>query len=142
MLVIQRQVDDLFDGFFENFRLAPLGQFQKQDSFMPNVDVKETKKDIQVSAELPGMNEKDIDVTLHEGTLIIKGEKKNETEDEKDGYQRIERTYGSFYRAFDLPKGIEEDKIKASYKKGVLKVVLPQNAKVREKQKKIEVKAA
>ena len=88
------------------------------------------------------MDEKDIDVLLHEGTLIVKGEKKSETENEKDGYHRIERTYGSFYRAIDLPEGIEEDKIKASYKKGVLKVVLPKNAKAQEKQKKIEVKAA
>jgi len=122
------------------FNLAP---FEKlENSFVPKIDVKETQKDIQVSAELPGMDEKDIDVSLHEGTLIVKGEKKSETENEKDGYHRIERSYGSFYRSIDLPEGIEEDKIKANYKKGVLKVVLPKNAKAQKKQKKIEVKAA
>ena len=137
MSAIQKQINDLFDGFFDEYNLVP---FEK--SFVPEIDVKETKKDIQVAAELPGMDEKDIDVTLHEGSLIIKGEKKNEHEDKKDGYHRIERSYGSFYRAIALPEGIDEEKVDANYKKGVLKIVIPKTKKAQEKQKKIEVKVS
>jgi len=115
--------------------------YEIEKSFMPQVDIKETRKDIQVTAELPGMDEKDIDVSLHEGTLIVKGEKKSEHEDKKEGYQRIERSYGSFYRAIRLPDDIDEEKIKANYRKGVLKITVPKAEKAQVKEKKIEVKA-
>ena len=142
MLAIQRQINDLFDGFFNNFSLVPFEELQKHDSFVPKVDIKETKKDIRVSAELPGMDGKDIDLTLTEGTLIIKGEKNSEAEDKKEGYHRIERSYGSFSRVIHLPEGIDEKKVEANYKKGVLKIVIPKTSKAQEKQKKIEVKDA
>ena len=134
---LQKEFDSLFERFFDGSELTPF----TEKSFMPEVDIRETRKGIQVTAELPGMDEKDIDVTLHEGTLIMKGEKKNEHEDRKEGYQKIERSYGSFYRAIRLPDGIDEEKIKANYRKGVLKVILPKTEKARERQKKIEVRA-
>ena len=143
MFALQREVNNLFDNFFDGFGLAPtFGKLQKQyDSFVPKVDVKEKEKNFQVTAELPGIDEKDLDVSLTEGTLSIKGEKKSEVEDKKDGYHRIERSYGSFSRLIALPEGIDEEKIEASYKKGVLKVVIPKTEKAQEAHKKIEVKA-
>jgi HSP20 family protein len=137
LYALQKEFDNLFERFFEDAELTPF----TEKLFMPQVDIKETKKDIQITAELPGMDEKDIDVSLHEGTLIMKGEKKDEHEDKKEGHHKIERSYGSFCRAIHLPDGIDEEKVKANYRKGVLRVILPKTEKAQEKQKKIEVKA-
>ncbi|MCL6582322.1 MAG: Hsp20/alpha crystallin family protein [bacterium] len=131
---LQKEVNDLFERFFA--LESPVGK-----SFTPKLDIKETEKDIQVMAEIPGVDEKDIEVTLHNGRLTISGEKKSEIEDKKEGYHRIERTYGSFCRTIPLPDEIDEDKVEATYKKGVLKVVLPKTAKAQEGKKKIKINA-
>lgn len=91
----------------------------------PEVDIKETDKDISIKADLPGMKMEDIDVSVDENQLIIKGERKHEKKEEEKDYIRVERSYGSFYRSFNIGVPVKEDKIRASYKDGVLEIVVP-----------------
>lgn len=105
----------------------------------PDVDIKETDTDIQIKADVPGMKLEDIDVSVDEDQLVIKGERKIEKEEKEKDYVRIERSYGSFYRSFNIGVPVKADQIKASYKNGVLDISLPK-AEAR-KPKKIEVKS-
>lgn len=108
------------------------------ESWLPSVDISETKNDFVVKAELPGLEAKDVNVSISGDILTIKGEKKAEEEEKDEHYHRVERYSGSFQRVFQLSSGVKADKIEATFDKGVLKVTLP---KVEEaKKKKIEVK--
>jgi len=139
----QREMNKLFDDFFGGFDLSPWAPVEKRLStpFTPHIDVSETDKEIKVSAELPGMDEKDIDVSLTRDTLTIKGEKKQEAEDKGEGYYRMERSYGSFTRSIPLPIEVDTDKVQATFKKGVLEITLPKTARAIQETKKIPVKA-
>jgi len=106
------------------------------------MDVSENDKEVKVEIELPGMEENDVQVSLSHNTLTISGEKKSEKEDKSRNYHRIERSYGSFSRSIPLPEGIDQDKIEAMFKKGVLHVVLPKTAQYVQEQKQIKVKRA
>ena len=108
-------------------------------SFVPEIDVKETDKEVRVTAELPGIEEKDIDVTLTEGVLTIKGEKREEHDEEKGDFFRSERRYGMFERSLALPNGIDANGAKASFKKGVLKVTLPKTAEAQSNRRRIAI---
>ena len=110
-------------------------------AFHPNIDVTETDKEIRVSAELPGMDNKDINVSLTKESLTITGEKKEEKEEKKKDYYRMERSYGSFSRTIPMPVEIDTDKAKALFKKGVLTITLPKTAKAIKEKKKISIKA-
>jgi HSP20 family protein len=103
------------------------------------VDVSETEKEIIVNAEIPGVEAKDIDVNLDGNVLTIKGERKREHEEKEENFHRIERSYGSFYRALRLPTEVDGERIKATYKKGVLRITMPKSKK--EAGKKIEISA-
>lgn len=106
---------------------------------MPAVDMVDEKDEIVVKADLPGLDQKDIEVTVQDGTLTIRGERKEEKEEKKEDYYYAERTYGAFMRSLPLPKGVDADKVKATFKKGVLEVHLP---KAKEASgKTVEVKA-
>ena len=107
---------------------------------VPAVDIAESEKGYEIKAELPGMDEKAIEVKVTDGSLTITGEKQEEKE-EKDYYLQ-ERRYGSFKRSFELPESVDPDKIEASFKKGVLTVILPKKAEAQKPAKKIEVKSA
>jgi HSP20 family protein len=107
---------------------------------VPAVDVTQTDKGYEVTAELPGVEEKDIDVKLANGVLTIKGEKRDEKEEKKEGYYVHERSFGSFERSFQVPEGVDTDNVSASFKKGVLTVILPKSAEAQKAEKKIEVK--
>jgi HSP20 family protein len=107
--------------------------------WFPSLDVLETKSDLVVQAELPGMDPKDIDISLSDGTLIIKGERKQEKEEKEKDYHLIERSYGTFARMVRLPKEVKRDKISASYKDGILKVILPKSNQAMNKEVKIKV---
>lgn len=136
--ILRRNIDSVFDNFFRGFEMEPLeGRF---GAFSPKVDVTENDKEIKVSAELPGMDEKDIDISLNKDTLTIRGEKKEEKEQKGKDYYRVERSYGSFSRTIPLPVEVETDKIEAQLKKGVLTVTLPKSAKAVEETRKIPVK--
>jgi HSP20 family protein len=107
---------------------------------VPAVDLAETDKAYTVTAELPGMDEKDIDVSINGDMLVIKGEKRQEKEEKNKNYYLSERSYGQFQRSFSLPTGIDRDKIAAEFSKGVLTLTLPKSAEAQQQQKKIEVK--
>ena len=102
----------------------------------------ETDDAVQITAELPGMSENDIDISLSDGVLTLKGEKKDEKEVEDKGYYLSERRFGFFQRSFRLPEGIDEDRIEASFDKGVLKITLPKTQEATKQAKKISVKSA
>ena len=108
----------------------------------PAVDVAETEKAYEITAELPGMDEKNVEVKFADGVLTVKGEKQEEKEEKKKDYYLSERSYGSFQRAFQVPDGVDADKIEASFKNGVLTVTMPKSAEAQKSAKKITVKAA
>ncbi len=139
---LHQQMNDLFDSFVEGFGLAPdtaLDRANRTWMTAPNVDVSETDDEIRVTADLPGMDEKDIQVTLDQDVLTIKGEKKQEHEEKKRNYHLVERSYGEFYRTIPLPGAVQSEKIKASFKKGVLTVALPKVPESKSTEKKIDV---
>jgi len=111
-------------------------------TFTPRVDVKEEDNHVVVSAELPGMDQKDIDVTVTRDSVRIAGEKKHEQEKQERGYYHRETSCGSFERIIDLPSEIDENKAEAEFSKGVLTVRLPKSEQAQSKQKKIEIKSA
>jgi HSP20 family protein len=126
----QQEMNRLFDEFSRGWGLAPFREFAEQwDVFSPRVDVVEGDKEVTVSAELPGMDEKEIDVSLSRGVLTISGEKREEKEDKGKNYYRMERSYGSFQRSIPLPGEVDEEKAKATFNKGVLTITLPKTAK-------------
>lgn len=139
---LQRQMNQLFDSFFRDFELEPFrGMGEWYGKFSPEVDVKENNKEITITAELPGMDEKDIDVSLSGDSLIIKGEKKEEKEEKDKESWCMERRYGSFYRAIPLPEEIiDKEKAAASFKKGVLCVTIPKTEAAASLSKKISIK--
>jgi len=105
------------------------------------MEVAETEKELLVTAEVPGIEPKDVEITVADGVLTIKGEKKQATEEKKEGYYLAERTYGAFTRAVALPVEVDEGKIEATYKDGVLKIRLPKAENHKARVKKVEVKA-
>jgi len=126
----------LLDRFFDDFELPDL--FDKEKSLMPAFDIAETKKEYTITGEIPGMDVKDLEVTLSDGILTVKGEKKHEKEDKGENYYRVERQYGVFHRSFRLPENVKTEKSKATYKDGILKLTLPKTSVP--KAKKVEVK--
>jgi HSP20 family protein len=124
-LALHRRVNRLFEDAFRDFDLTPFGaeRFFGETSGWPNIDVSESESDLKITAELPGMEEKDVEVELADGVLAIKGEKKTETEDK--GRLISERYYGRFERRIPLGTDVDPDKIAASFKNGVLTITLP-----------------
>ncbi len=108
---------------------------------MPAVDVVEKENSFEITAELPGLDEKDVEVKLVGNSLVIKGEKRQEHKEEKDGYHLSERSFGSFQRSFALPDGVDREQIEAKFGKGVLRVSLPKHPGAGEGAKTISVKA-
>jgi HSP20 family protein len=133
---LRKEMDRVWDSFFEG---RPSRRTREEGEWLPSLDVSETKSDLVVKAELPGMEAKDIEISLNEGLLTIKGEKKQEREEKEEGYHLIERSYGTFTRSIRLPKDVQSDKIKASFKNGVLKVILPKSEEAKKKEIKIKV---
>ncbi len=149
---LRREVDRLFEDFdggvwrspFRRslFDIEPFRRAEAAFGALPAVDVTETDKAYEITAELPGMDEKNIDVKLANGILTIKGEKQDEKEEKQKDYYMRERSYGSFERSFQVPDGVDGDKIEANFKKGVLTLTLPKSAEAQKAEKKITVKAA
>jgi HSP20 family protein len=133
----RREMDRLFDEMTKSMSLSRPAM--GMGPMAPRVDVKETDKAIEVHAELPGVDEKEVDVQLADGVLTIKGEKKQEREEKEKGYYLMERSYGSFMRQIPMPIEIEEDKVEARFDKGVLTVILPKSARAEAKTKKIAI---
>jgi HSP20 family protein len=142
---MRRDMDRLFDDMLKGFGGTSTlpAVFGGNGAAAPRIDVKETDAGIEISAELPGVDEKDIEVELQDDVLTIRGEKKVEKEEggKEKGYHLMERAYGAFARSVQLPYSADSDKVSADFSKGVLKVVVPRPAEVAAKTKKIEVKA-
>jgi HSP20 family protein len=136
--MMQRELNRVFDSFNRNWGLGAFPELT--GSFMPRLDVTEDAKAFTVTAELPGMSEKEIDLSISGDTLTIRGEKKGEKEDKNKNYYYSERSYGTFMRSIPLPRQVETDKVSASFKKGVLTIILPKTAAAMESTKKIDVK--
>jgi HSP20 family protein len=138
---LRTEMDRVFDAFLgRGFGQWPgLSGVAAQATVVPSLDVKETATELVVEAELPGLDEKDIAITLNNGVLTIKGEKKSEHDETKGGYHIKERSYGSFQRALQLGDGVDFDKAKALFEKGVLKVTLPKRAEAVAAEKRIPI---
>lgn len=149
---LKREIDRLFDDFhpfgwrlpmarspfdFALHRLSGAGW-----PVAPAIDLAEKEKQYEITAELPGLDEKDVEISLSNQTLTIKGEKKEEKEEKQKDYYLSERRYGSFQRSFQLPEGVDADKIDATFSKGILTVKLPKTAGAQKAEKRISIKAA
>ena len=149
---LHQQIDRLFNDFGRGlwstsprgatFNIQPTWRSDFSWSSLPAVDVVENEKAFEISAELPGLEKNDVEVILSENVLTINGEKKEEKEENNQGYYVSERRYGSFTRSFRLPEGANADKIEAHFKNGVLRVTVPKNVEAQTPQKKIAIKAA
>lgn len=148
---LRRQVDRLFDDF-DRGRYLPFGRgsfdiepfWRREAGFagLPAVDIIEKDDAFEITAELPGMDEKNIQVKLNQGNLTIKGEKKDEREEKKKDYHLSERHYGSFQRTFGLPDGVDAEKIEAHFTKGILTVRLPKKPEAMQTEKTISIKTS
>lgn len=137
---LQQEVDRLFNDFTSD--LPVIGRWNGNANLAVKVDVAETEKTLEVIAELPGVNEKDIDVSLAGDILTIKAEKKSDKEEKTKDYHLVERSYGTFQRSMQLPFKADPAKIEAKFDKGVLKLVVQKPVEAQTKAQKIEVKAA
>lgn len=137
-LTLHREMNRLFDDVFRGFDISPFGSDRSFDRPMswPNIEVNETDKQVSIIAELPGLEEKDVEVELSDGTLAIRGEKKTETEDKDRLFS--ERYYGRFERRIPVDD-VEQDKVSASFKNGVLTVTLPKSPASQKKVKRIAI---
>lgn len=131
----RREMDRLFDRF--------LGEMPRLDvagmGWSPHLDVTETKESVSVKAELPGLDAKDLDISLSGNTLTLKGEKRQAKEEKDEHYHLIERSYGAFTRTVELPAPVAADKVKATFKNGVLTITLPKTEEAKRKAISIEV---
>ncbi len=149
---LRHEIDRLFEDFDRDFWRAPFRHsFQDIEPVLrrglswggdPVVDIVDKTESYQVNAELPGMDEKNIEVKLVNGNLTIKGEKRDEKEEKKKDYYLHERSFGAFERSFALPDEVDADKIDAKFSKGVLTITLPKKPEAIKPEKKIEIKAA
>lgn len=139
---LQRDINRVFEDFWSRFERPFAGISGALTGFGPTTDVTETDEAVEVAIELPGLSEKDVEVSLTDDVLTIRGEKKRESEDKRMGVYISERSWGSFYRMVPLPPGVDTDKASASFKRGVLTVTLPKTPEAQSKVRRIEVKAA
>ncbi len=130
---------DRMNRLFEDLVSSP--KFEDSDiiqsTWSPAVDIYETENELVLTAELPGVEEKDVEIKVEDNTLSLRGERKFEKETREENYHRIERAYGSFYRSFSLPNYVDQDKISAEYENGLLKVHMPKKAEVKPRKVKI-----
>jgi HSP20 family protein len=138
---LQRDMNRAFESFWSQASRS-FGGLTGFGHGVPRSDVVETDDGIEVSIELPGLDEKEVEVTLTDEALTIRGEKKIERREEKRGYYVSERSYGAIYRSIPLPAGVDSEKAEATFRNGVLTVRLPQSPEAKAKVKKIAVKSA
>jgi HSP20 family protein len=143
-LALHQRMNGLFEDFFDDFEgafrtpgLSPLNRTGFGGA--PSLDVSETDDEVSVTADLPGLTEKDVEVTLDNDLLTIKGTRNEEREEKKRNYQVMERSYGEFQRVVPMPAGIDKDKAKATFKNGVLKLSLPKRPEAKTERRKISI---
>lgn len=136
LLTLHRDVNRLFDAMLRGFGMPAFGGFERSLS-SPHVELAETDREIRVTAELPGLDENDVELTVEEGVLTLRGEKCAEVEDKDRGYS--ERSYGRIERRIGLPQGVDRDKVTATFKNGILTVLLPRTEAANENVRRIPV---
>jgi HSP20 family protein len=137
---MRSEMDRMFERFEHGFPRFPLFRADNASVMVPELDVRENATAITVEAELPGVEEKDISVTLSNGILSIKGEKKQDREEKTENYYLAERSYGAFERSLQLPDSVDETKVDAKFDKGVLRITATKNPEAVKAQRKIEIK--
>jgi HSP20 family protein len=143
LVMFQREMDRLFEEFRRGFDLPTLTRGERIGGYLaPRIDVSEKDDEIIVSAELPGLEEKDVDVTLTDNVLLIRGEKKQEKEERERGYTYTERSYGSFERRIPIDAEVLADKVSAGFKNGVLTVTLPKSPEAQKHVRRIPIGGA
>jgi HSP20 family protein len=136
------QFDRLFEDFFGEYGAGSRGEAAGVPAISPSLDIAESDKAFEISVELPGVAEKDLDVSVSDGVLSIKGEKRSESEKKDKNYHRVERSYGSFERRLTLPAEANAEKIDAGFANGVLTLTIPKAEGTKETVKKIAIKSA
>ncbi len=137
---VRDEFDEMFDRLFQSFSSGIPDLFRGDAEIWPDIDVIEDKKNIIVKAEVPGMEAGDFDISISDNVITIKGEKKQEKEEKEKNFYLMERRYGSFIRSIPLPAEVDNDKVEARYKKGVLKIVIPKKKESKESKIKVHVK--
>jgi HSP20 family protein len=135
----RHEMDRLFDDFFTPTEQRSFGG-DAGVTLRPSVDVAETDQAYTVTAELPGLEQKDVELNLRDNALTLSGEKRQESHEENGGRSYTERSFGRFERVIPLPEEVDADRVEANFKNGVLKVTLPKNPKARDKTRRIEIK--
>jgi len=134
VVTLREKMNRLFEEF-------PAAQREEKDvmasNWAPAVDIYETANELVLTAEIPGIEEKDIEIKIEDNTLSLKGERKFEKETKEENFHRIERSYGSFYRAFTLPNSVDTEHIQATHDNGVLRIVMPKKQELKPKTVKI-----
>ncbi len=134
LLTLRERMNRLFEDMVTN-------RGEERDlvasSWAPSVDIFETENEVVLTAEVPGIDEKDIEIKVEDNSLTIRGERKFEKETKEENYHRIERSYGSFFRSFTLPSTVDQDKVEAQYENGVLKIQMPKKAEVKPRKVRI-----
>ena len=148
--MLRDDIDRAFDRLFHDWprfgSMRPSDLFGNGDlltrtgAVAPRVDVCEDDDSYEITAEMPGVDEKDVEITLRENRLTLRGEKKTEREEKEKDYHMSERSYGSFERSFTLPRNIDAEKIEAKFDKGILKLTLPKTPEAKSKERKIQIK--
>jgi len=142
-----QELDRMFENFFRGFGFPSMGLgrehslLAQNEWLRPTLDIAAADKEYTISVELPGVDEKDVQLELSDGTLVIKGEKKQEKEEKEKNYYRMERSYGSFQRVLSLPEDAEHEGIGAAYKNGILKITIPRKAGPRKESRQIAIKS-
>ena len=134
LMTLREKMNRLFEDAF-----AARGEEKElvSGTWTPSVDIYETENSLILTAEVPGLDEKDVEIKIEDNTLTLQGERKFEKETKEENYHRIERAYGSFYRSFTLPNYIDQDKIKAEHENGILKITMPKKVELKPRKVKI-----
>lgn len=142
LMELRKEMNHLFDGFFRDLEVPDIFPFHAEEGgFVPRLDLKENDAGFTVTAEIPGVNEKDLELTVTRDSMTLRGEKQSETKDEKEHYHYYERRYGRFERTVPLPAEVDSSKVEANFKDGVLKVTLPKTETAKREAKKVKVKS-
>jgi len=142
LMRLHDEIDQIFGQFYQGFPFSSSRwpqEWSKGGVVFPQLNIAENKNAYTITVDVPGVEEKDIELTVQEGTLLIRAEKQTEKEDENKQYHRVERSYGSFQRVLSLPSDAEEDKIEAKFKNGVLTITVTKNTKMTSSGRKIAI---
>ncbi|WP_052464318.1 Hsp20/alpha crystallin family protein [Geoalkalibacter subterraneus] len=140
MMELRHEIDRLFAEFIRTHDMGAENLLAESGNFVPTLDIKENEREVLVTVELPGMDEKNIEATYGEGMLTIRGEKREEKDDRQTQYYHAERHFGSFLRRIPITAEIDDERIEARYRKGVLEIRLPKSEAARQNRRKIEIR--